>query len=326
MFWLPKATATGLVSVAVLTLGLGIGLTGKPTGPTAAADPPAKPADPPKKADPDQMVQRLQQELDELRAQAEDHRKRVKQAEAYLQATESRLDFVLKRLEELKQPAGRRLVVSISDRRDKESLVITEYKDGDDTSSRYWTVTFSRVNWTDADLDIVRDYLARAASDKTVAREVKIVTDKQAPARLVTSVARICGEAGFTVGMAEFKPRDPDRVSPADDPELPGGIQVAVPEDGTVTGGPEGAVITIPVGGTARITLSEGKFVELHSGRTVPPGEDVEGDVISPSINALGVITIRGLKPGGGSYVNPTDDRGRKRMVRVNVVEKGPGR
>lgn len=71
MFWVPKATAAGLVSAAVLTLGLGVGLTGRPVGPTAAADPPARPADLPRpETDPDLKGRELQQRINELRAQA----------------------------------------------------------------------------------------------------------------------------------------------------------------------------------------------------------------------------------------------------------------
>ena len=92
-----------------------------------------------------------------------------------------------------------------------------------------------------------------------------------------------------------------------------------------MTDGPEGMAVRIPVGGVARLTLLEGKVIELGSSRTVTAGGG-GGDVISSSLDAEGVVTVRGLRPGGGSVVTLTDDRGGKHSVRVTVAEKGPGR
>jgi RNA polymerase sigma factor (sigma-70 family) len=326
MFWVKKATAAGLVATAVLTLGLGIGLTGTPAGPTAAADPPKSAAEKPtddrtrKPQTPQEELLRLEQEQQLIAAREQELA--VMRQQLAAQVAKLKADLAARR-----EAPGRRLVVIVGGRTSLPPVTVTEQQDG----RPVWSVTFPSVTWTDPDWSPVRDFLARTWAAPNGPKVAVVAPEPAAPTEHVRALMQACRDAGFepssVSAVNDTRPTvTSESIPPADEPMMSSvGLQVAVPEGGAITSGPEGALITIPVGGTARLTLSRGKFVELRGGRVVPPGGG-EGDVISPSINALGVITIRGLKPGEGSAVRLTDDQGGKHTILITVIEKGPGR
>lgn len=322
MLWVKKATSAA--AVMVLVAGLGLGLGAYQARPAVADDPgPGQVRTGPPKRPTVEDLRALERELAAIDQQREEAGRRER--ELALRRT-----TVASHIAELKKAGLGRIQIRVTVAGALgERLTATELDAG---GKAVWTVTFPPEAL--GNVVALRAYLTRARQDKDGPRELTVARYRTTFGQASQNVVKAARDAGFegikTEVISDDEPENvierlPIPPRPANPTWSPGDPAVQIEGAEVTASGAGWTAINLPVGGVARLTLSDGKFVELHSGREVPPG-GAEGDVISPGINALGVITIRGLVPSEGSYVRPVDDRGRKYEVRITVIPKKPDR
>src|SRR5205807_519270 len=102
--------------------------------------------------------------------------------------------------------------------------------------------------------------------DKDGPREVTVASHRNVPYHLVQEVVKAARDAGFEGVKAEVMwDDDPERLPIPPQPAAPGrgaGAPAVTIEGAEVAAsGPGWTAINLPVGGVARLTLSDGKFV-----------------------------------------------------------------